>query len=225
MGLVRKTLGTTLAVVAGGVGYLTATTNLTTQLSADDELLASKSFKKFNRYHNPPMQDVCWKRIPVPEIRPELRDDEEALTIEFCRGAWAGYAYAPQRTILSLTNKGPKTANQLFNQQQLASSNYELGTRFSDHFEVVERTRNSVMFRGGGSPLEPGPRDVDGLFVISAKLDKSAGTVDVGLKAAFFNSVEPTGKKPAPFFVELLHQYYARAMVDDAARRLTRKGP
>ncbi|KAI0886872.1 uncharacterized protein GGS22DRAFT_158902 [Annulohypoxylon maeteangense] len=225
MGLIRKTLGATLMVVTGGASYLHATTNLTTPLSADDELWSSKSFKKFNRHRNPSIQDICWKSLPISDVRPELRDNEEALTIEFCRGAWAGYAYAPQRTIMAYTNKGPKTENQLFDEQQLASSKYELGTRFSDHFEVVERTRNSVMLRGGGSPLEPGPREVDGLFVINAKLNKQAGTVDVGLKTVFFNSAEATGKKPAPFLVELLHRYYARAMVDDGARRLTRKGP
>ncbi|KAI1086508.1 hypothetical protein F5B19DRAFT_479026 [Rostrohypoxylon terebratum] len=225
MGRVRKTLGTALAVAAGGAGYLTATTNLTTPLPMDDELWASNNFRKFYRQPNPLIQDVCWKRIPVSEIRPELRNNEEALTVEFCRGAWAGYAYAPQRAIMSFTNKGPKTTDQLFDQQQLASSKYELGTRFSDHFEVVERTRNSVMLRGGGSPLEPGPREVDGLFVISAKLNKPAGTVDVGLKTVFFNSAEPTGEKPAPFLVEVLHRYYARAMVDDGVRWLTRKGP
>ncbi|KAI1139107.1 hypothetical protein F5Y05DRAFT_339036 [Hypoxylon sp. FL0543] len=224
MGVIRKTLGTAVAVVGGGAAYLTATTNLKTPLPADDELWATKSFKRFNRYHNPALQDYCWKTLPLSQVRPELRDSEEALAIEFCRGAFAGYAYTPQRLLMKLANKGPKTENQLFDRDQLASSEYKLGTRFSDHFEVIERTRNSIMVRAGGSPLEPGPRELDGLFIIGAKVDKEAGTVEVGLKTAFFNSEEPIpdGKKPAPFVAELLHRFYARAMVDSGARRLTR---
>ncbi|KAI0838419.1 hypothetical protein F5Y06DRAFT_46062 [Hypoxylon sp. FL0890] len=224
MGAIRKTLGTALAVVGGGAAYLTATTNLKTPLPADDELRTTKSFKRFNRYRNPELQDYCWKTLPLSQVRPELRDDEEALAIEFCRGAWAGYAYTPQRILMKLANKGPKTENQLFDRDQLASSKYELGTRFSDHFEVVERTKNSIMVRAGGSPLEPGPRELDGLIVISAKVNKEIGTVEVGLKTTFFNSDEPIRdeRKPAPFVAELLHRFYARAMVDSGARRLTR---
>ncbi|KAI1770117.1 hypothetical protein F4818DRAFT_446570 [Hypoxylon cercidicola] len=224
MGVIRKTLSTILAGTAGSVAYLTTTTNLTTPLAADDELWTSKSFVTFNRHQNPTIQDVVWKRLPLSQIRPELRDNEEALATEFCRGAWSGYAYAPQRIIMMLVNRGPKTRDQLFRRQQLAFSKYELGTRFSDHFEVVERTRNSVTVRAGGSPLEPGPRELDGLLVVSAKVDKETGTVDVGLKTAFFNSVERVqdDTKPANFAAELLHRFYARAMVDSGIRRLTR---
>ncbi|KAI1413311.1 hypothetical protein F5Y13DRAFT_28764 [Hypoxylon sp. FL1857] len=224
MGLIRKTLGTALALVGGGAAYLTATTNLRSPLPADDELWTTESFKRFNRYRNPSLQDYCWKTLPLSQVRPELRDNEEALAIEFCRGAWTGYAYTPQRILMKLTNKGPKTESQLFDREQLASSRYELGTWFSDHFEVVERTKNTIMVRAGGSPLEPGPREMDGLFVISAKVNREAGIVEVGLKSTFFNSQEPIrdGKMPVPFVAELLHRYYARAMVDSGARRLTR---
>lgn len=133
-------------------------------------------------------------------------------------------AYAPQRLIMMLANRGPKTRDQLFRQQQLAFSKYELGTKFSDHFEVVDRTSNAITVRCGGSPLEPGPRELDGLLVVSAKVDKDMGTVDVSLKTAFFNSVEPVGdgKKPANLAAELLHRLYSRAMVDSGVRRLTR---
>ncbi|KAI2606751.1 hypothetical protein GGR54DRAFT_643983 [Hypoxylon sp. NC1633] len=224
MGVTGKSLSTALVAVTGSVAYLTTTTNLTSPLPADDELWATKSFARVNRYSNPSLQDDARKRIPLSKVRPELRDDEEALAIEFCRGAWAGYAYAPQRIIMMLANKGPRTEGQLFGRQQLASSNYELGTRFSDHFEVVERTSNSITVRSGGSPSEPGPREMDGLCVVSAKVDKATSTVDVSLKSSFFNSKvpDPDGKKLLPFLVELLHRYYARAMVDSGARYLTR---
>ncbi|KAI6083086.1 hypothetical protein F4821DRAFT_245602 [Hypoxylon rubiginosum] len=224
MGVIRKTLGTFLAGSIGSVAYLTSATNLTTPLPADDELWSSKSIATFNRHRNPTIQDVVWKRLPLSQIRPELRDNEEALATEFCRGAWSGYAYAPQRLIMMLANRGPKTRDQLFRQQQLAFSKYELGTKFSDHFEVVDRTSNAITVRCGGSPLEPGPRELDGLLVVSAKVDKDMGTVDVSLKTAFFNSVEPVGdgKKPANLAAELLHRLYSRAMVDSGVRRLTR---
>ncbi|KAL7619471.1 hypothetical protein AAE478_010010 [Parahypoxylon ruwenzoriense] len=225
MGVVWKSVGAVLTGVAGAVGgaaYLTATTNLTAPLPENDEFFASKHFLRVNRYQNPSLQDVCWKRLPLSQVRPELRDSEEALTTEFCRGAFAGYAYAPQRVLMTLALRNSKTESQLFSKQQLASSKYELGARLSDHFEVIERTGNSIVMRSGGSPLEPGPRDMDGLLVVSAKVDKEAGTVDVALKSAFFNSAAPVtdGKKPAPFFVELIHRYYSRAMVDSGARSL-----
>ena len=120
-----------------------------------------------------------------------------------------------------------KTKDQLFDRKQLETANYELGTRFSDQFEVVERTSNSVTVRAGGSPLEPGPREFDGILILSAKVDKGAGMVEVGIKTAFFDSAAPVrdGKKPSPYVVELLHRFYARALVDSGARRLTRSSP
>ncbi|OTB00344.1 hypothetical protein M426DRAFT_324389 [Hypoxylon sp. CI-4A] len=224
MGAIRRTFKTLLLTAGGGAAYLSTSTTLTTPLPVNDELLTSRTFKRYNPHNNPTLQDVVTKRVPLAHVRPELRDNEAALATEFARGAWAGYAYAPQRIIMALTNKNPKTDNQLFDRRQLAFSKYELGTRFSDHFEVVERTKNSITVRCGGSPLEPGPREVDGLLVLSAKIDKKAGTVDLGLKTAFFNSAAPVldERKPVPFVGELLHRYYSRAMVDSGALRLTR---
>ncbi|KAI0165371.1 hypothetical protein GGR52DRAFT_105787 [Hypoxylon sp. FL1284] len=224
MGVIRKTLGTILIGTLGGTSYLTSSTNLTTPLPADDELWSAKSYATFNRHKNPTIQDVAWKRVPLAHVRPELRNNEKALATEFCRGAWSGYAYAPQRLIMMLSNRGPRTRDQLFRQRQLAFSEYELGTRFSDHFEVVERTGNSVTVRGGGSPLDSGPRELDGLIVVSAKIDKETDTAEVGIKSAFFNSLEPAaeGQKPANIVAEVLHRLYSRAMVDSGIRRLTR---
>ncbi|KAI0122386.1 hypothetical protein F4814DRAFT_458062 [Daldinia grandis] len=180
------------------------------------DIWTTRSFVQLNRHRNPTIQDYSWERLSLSKIRPGLRDDEEAIATEFCRGVWAGYAYIPQRTITALSLKGPKTRDQPFDKQQLALSKYELGTRFSDQFEVVERTRNSVTVRAGGSPLEPGPREFDGILILSAKVNKEDRTVEVGINTAFFNSVEPVrdGKKPSSFAVELLHRYYVRALVD-----------
>ncbi|KAF3067270.1 hypothetical protein GL218_08607 [Daldinia childiae] len=227
MNWIRRSVGTALVVVGGGGAYLTMTTNLISTLPADDNLWSSRSFVHLNRHRNPAIQDYVWKRLPLSKVRPDLRDDEEAIATEFCRGVWAGYAYIPQRILTTLSLKSPKTIDQLFDQQQLASSKYDLGVRFSDQFEVMERTSNSVTIRAGGSPLEPGPREFDGILILSAKVNKEDRTVEVGIKTAFFNSVAPVrdGKMPSPFVVELLHRYYARALVDSGVRRLTRSSP
>ncbi|KAI1080360.1 hypothetical protein F5B20DRAFT_540321 [Whalleya microplaca] len=226
MGLILKGLGTVLAGTATGatvgVAYLTAATNVTTPLSEDDEIWRTTNYTRLNQFQNPSVQDRCWKRLPLSKVRPELRNDEEAIATEFFRGLWAGYAFAPQRSIATLVAKGPKTNTQLFSKEELGASTYEPGTQFSDHFEVLERTRNAVMFRAGGSPLEPGPRVVDGILIASAEIDKEADTVEVSLKSLFFNSAQPVdkGKKAMPGPIEWLHQVYARAMVDDGARHL-----
>ncbi|OTB10907.1 hypothetical protein K445DRAFT_370711 [Daldinia sp. EC12] len=227
MNVIRKSIGTALVVVGGGGAYLTMTTNLTSTIPADDQIWKTKSYVQLNRHHNPTIQDYSWKRLPLSKIRPDIRDDEEAIATEFCRGVWAGYAYVPQRVLTTLSLRNIKTKDQLFDRKQLATAKYELGTRFSDQFEVVERTSNSVTVRAGGSPLEPGPREFDGMLILSAKVDKGAGMVEVGIKTAFFNSTAPVrdGKKPSPYVVELLHRFYARALVDSGARRLTRPSP
>ncbi|KAI1807509.1 hypothetical protein F4811DRAFT_549886 [Daldinia bambusicola] len=225
--VIRKSVATALVVAGGSGTYLAMTTNLTSAIPADDEIWKTKSYVQLNRYHNPTIQDYSWKRLPLSKVRSDIRDNEEAIVTEFCRGVWAGYAYVPQRVLTTLALRNSKTEDQLFDKNQLASAEYQLGTRFSDQFEVVERTSNSVTVRAGGSPREPGPREFDGMLILSAKVDKGAGMVEVGIKTAFFDSTAPVrdGKRPSPFFIELLHRFYARALVDSGARRLTRTSP
>jgi hypothetical protein len=78
-----------------GAGYLSAATTLITPLDQDDPLLKMDLLRRLNRYNNPLMSDLCIARIPLSKIRPELRDDEAALGIEFCRALWSGWGKFP----------------------------------------------------------------------------------------------------------------------------------
>ncbi len=77
-----------VASLGAGAAYLAASTTLV-DLAKDDPLFKSKTWAKYNPSNNPALQDVVIKRVPLRKIRPELRDDEEALTLEFCRGVWS----------------------------------------------------------------------------------------------------------------------------------------
>lgn len=95
MGIIRTTLLTGIYGVTGGVAsvgagmaYLAATTSFL-DLTKNDPMFKTKTYAKYNPKGNPALQDVVIKRIPLRKIRPELRDNEEALTLEFCRGIWS----------------------------------------------------------------------------------------------------------------------------------------
>lgn len=110
----------------------------------------------------------------------------------------------------------------MWSRQQLAGASYEPGTYLTDHFEVVERTSTSVTIRCGDSPRNQGPRASDGLFVISAKVDREAGVAHLGLKSAFFHSHQKIegSKGPMPAWMDRLHQWYSRIWMASASRRV-----
>lgn len=101
MGLVRKILSPRGAAAAAGFGvgygigygisYFYSATTLITPLGQDDPLMKSDLLRLLNRYENPIMSDLCIRRIPLSSIRPELRDDEAALSTAFCRAVWSGW--------------------------------------------------------------------------------------------------------------------------------------
>ena len=98
-------------------------------------------------------------------------------------------AYEFQRRYLARKYASdPATAKQLWTRQQLRADTYETGTQITNHFEVVDKSDTEIAVRCGDSPLNRGPRDSDGLFVISATVDRDAGEVELGLKSCFFPS-------------------------------------
>lgn len=108
MGLITTALklglwGATGGVASVGVGaaYLAASTTLV-DLTKDDPLFKSKTYAKYNPKGNPALQDVVIKRVPLRKIKPELRDNEEALTLEFCRGIWSRWGMYLE-TVLRIT--------------------------------------------------------------------------------------------------------------------------
>ncbi|VBB81942.1 Putative protein of unknown function [Podospora comata] len=223
MGIIRKTFTTAFLATAGTVGYLGTTTRLESPLPEDDPLWRSKSFRKYNRHNNASTQDLVYKRIPLDKIKPELLQREGDLALEFCRGVWGGLGYRFQRVYLARKYQRPATAAQLWTADQLSKSTYEPGTQLTDHFEVVEKTPTEIVVRCGDTPRNAGPRDSDGLFVISASVDKARGEVVLGLKSCFFNGnsrVEGI-QGPMPGWMEELHRWYSRLWLVTGSWRVT----
>ena len=91
MGLVTKTIYTTLLGTSGTAAYLAARNPVISPLAATDPIWTSSIYKRYNPSKNPATQDICIKRVPLDNIRPELLQKEGALALEFCRGVWSGW--------------------------------------------------------------------------------------------------------------------------------------
>ncbi|KAF4121997.1 hypothetical protein GMORB2_7590 [Geosmithia morbida] len=225
MGFIRAAFITSLVGAVGTssfAAYLAAKNPVITPLSPTDPIWSSKVFKRYNPNRNPTQQDICIKRIPLSKVRPELLEKPGALATEYCRGVWTSLGFEVQRRYLEYKYSSPETAHNLWSKEQLSTSNYEKGTCIADHFEVVERTNDAITLRCGDSPRNSGLRGFDGLFVVSAKVDKEHDEVELGLKSALFTSEgKIEGKKPnTPPLIEELHQWYARIWSEGGSRRL-----
>ena len=130
--------------------------------------------------------------------------------------------YAVQRKVLDRKYRGPETAQQLWTNEQLSGSSYDKGTIITDHFEVVEKTPTSIAVRCGDSPRNPALRPSDGLFIISARIDREREEVELGLKSLLFSSEGSIKghKGPMPPWIEELHQWYSRIWCETASWRL-----
>ncbi|KAK7984393.1 hypothetical protein PG989_011795 [Apiospora arundinis] len=225
---VAKVAATGIAGTAAGVGlgtsWLVASTTLITPIPRDDPLWKSPTLKKLNHLENPVLADVCIKRIPLSKIRPELLEDETKLTTEFARGVWSGWAFEPQRRLFTKIFRTPENSHLKFSRREIAGCTFELGTEFIDQFEVVERSKNEVTMREGGSPRDPAPREVDGLITTTARVDRDAGEVELTLSTRFFKGREniTDGAMPVPYLIERLHYLYARALVQSGSSALRR---
>ncbi|KXX78915.1 hypothetical protein MMYC01_205137 [Madurella mycetomatis] len=208
----------------GTVGYLGASTTIISPLPEDDPLWRSKSYAKYNLHRNPSTQDICLKRIPLGKIRPELLENEGDLALEFCRGVWSGLGYRLQRAYLARKYHGPATSSQLWTVDELSRSSYAPGTQLTDHFEVVEKRPSEIVVRCGDSPRNQCPRKSDGLFVISAAIDRASGEAVLGLKSCFFTSEDRVDGiyGPMPVWMEVLHRWYSRLWIETGSWRVTR---
>ncbi|KAH8904644.1 hypothetical protein BR93DRAFT_899831 [Coniochaeta sp. PMI_546] len=222
MGIIRKTIYTGVLTGLGVAGYLGAATTLVRPLPRDDPLWSSKIYAQYNKHQNGSAQDVVVKRIPLDKIRPELLEKEGDLTVEFCRGVWSGLGYRFQRAYLARKYQGPETASQLWTVPQLEQSTYEVGTQITDHFEVVDKTPTEITVRCGDSPRNPAPRESDGLFIISAEIDRERGEAVLGLKSCFFVSARRIEgiQGPLPGWIEVLHTWYSRLWLETGSWRL-----
>lgn len=171
-----------------------------------------------NPDNNPPACiDHAVRRVALADLK---TDDLEALTRGFCAGVWSGLGFAYQRRFLEKKYRAlPGREDHLWDKKDLGESEYKVGTKIADHFEVVERTPGKVAVRCGDSPLNAGPRPSDGIF--SMEVDKDDKFATFHMKSYFFNST-PEGKVAAqlPWWFELLHREYAKLWMETSVRRL-----
>ncbi|KAJ7623530.1 hypothetical protein FB45DRAFT_108156 [Roridomyces roridus] len=181
----------------------------------NDPLYNSTLFQRLNPNENRPiLHDLCVRRVPLTQIRPELLKEEGKLAEAFCAGIWSGIGYDVQRKILEKKHRGPETAHQLWDRPELAASTYPVGTEITDHFEVVSHTSTSIVLRAGDCPRNSGPRDADGLFEMSAVVDESKQVAEFALKCIFFHSEGTNNSERMPEPVAFLHRLYTKLWME-----------
>lgn len=137
-----------------------------------------------------------------------------------------GFAY--QRRFLEKKYRNdPATADHLWDTRDLKASTYEVGTKITDHFEVVSKTPESIIVRCGDSPRVQDVRESDGLFEMSAVVRKDEGVAVLGLKSLFYNGLaQPDqtgtpGSGPMGTWIQWLHQQYDKVLMETALKNIT----
>ncbi|KAL0256659.1 hypothetical protein SLS55_009055 [Diplodia seriata] len=220
---ILKSLLTTTAAGAAAVGagwklYTRETHFVPFSPSSPSWATWAPLLKQRNPSDNPPVcVDHAVRRVPLSELKTE---DVDALTRDFCAGVWSGLGFAYQRRFLEKKYRALDGRQEhLWDREELAKSDYKLGTKIADHFEVVERAPGKVAVRCGDSPLNAGPRPSDGIFSMEVNKDDKFATFH--MKSFFFNST-PEGKVKGnlPWWFELAHREYAKLWMETSVRKL-----
>lgn len=110
-------------------------------------------FRAHNPSSNPPgCIDHAIKEVPYAKLPAKYRVkdsvDQAQLATDFCRGVWGGVAYRVQRRYLERKYRAlPGREGHLWDVKDLEKSSYEVGTVITDHFEVLEHTKDKVCSR------------------------------------------------------------------------------
>jgi hypothetical protein len=245
MGLISKALKTTVvggAATAGAFALWTRNSQFV-PFSTSDPILTSPALRKYNPNNNPALQDVCIRKVPLSKIKPELLEKDGKLVEAFTAGIWGGPGtslfnilitlngpllititpgYAVQRAYLAKKYEGPSTAHQLWSTRSLRTSTYDVGTQMTDHFEILEHTPDRILVRCGDSPLKTDVRDSDGLFEVSARVNREEGVAEFGLKSIFFQGLGKVDKVPVPGWMVWAHLQYTKLLMETGIRNAMR---
>lgn len=133
---------TNLALGYAGFSFYTRQTKFVPYDVTHDDL-STPLFKRHNPAGNPPSCiDHAVKTIPLAKLK---TSDQAQLTTDFCRGVWSGLGYAYQRRYLEKKYRALEgRQDHLWDRKELAESDYSVGTRITDHFEVMEHTPEKV---------------------------------------------------------------------------------
>ncbi|PYH91833.1 hypothetical protein BO71DRAFT_451852 [Aspergillus ellipticus CBS 707.79] len=218
MGFLRSALkvGTIGGAASVGLFFAAVRKNTFEPMTPADPIFQHPLYQKLNPSNNPPSYDVCVRRVPLKDINPALLEKKGKLTEAFCAGVWSGFGYAYQRRYLSKKYEGPETATDLWTRAELRANDYELGTRITDHFEVVEKTEERIVVRCGDSPRKTDVRESDGLFEMSAVVKPELGVAEFSLKSLFFQGKGEAQGEPMPSHILWLHKQYTKLWLETA---------
>ncbi|KAF2472580.1 uncharacterized protein BDR25DRAFT_302709 [Lindgomyces ingoldianus] len=212
---------TNVAIGYAGFSFWTRQTKFV-PYDASSSDLKSTIARKHNPGSNPPICiDHAVKTIPLNKLKTA---DQRELTTAFCRGVWSGLGYAYQRRYMERKYRAlPGREDHLWTRDELAKSEYPVGTKITDHFEVLEHTPERVIVRCGDSPLNVDPRPSDGLFFMEVTKDDEAQTATFHLKSIFVNTA-PEGRtmEPLPWHFQFAHRLYTKLWMETATRKLLR---
>lgn len=93
MGVIKALFKTAVygaATTVATFAVLTRKSEFPPVTAAAEELFKSELYKRLNPDGNTPLYDVCVRRVRLDKIRPELRNEPEALVTAFCAGIWSG---------------------------------------------------------------------------------------------------------------------------------------
>ncbi|KAJ5987767.1 hypothetical protein N7481_002977 [Penicillium waksmanii] len=218
MGLISRTLKISAAGTVASIGvFFGATRNDVFQpMDSSDPIFSSPFFQKYNPNRNPTLHDVCVRRIELSKIEPSLLEKKGKLVEAFCAGVWGGMGYMAQRAYFANKYQGPETATHLWDRKDLLSNTYEVGTVITDHFEVLEKTDESITVRCGDTPRHPDIRKSDGLFEISAVVKQEEGIAEFKLKSCFYQGEGKAEGSPMGPVMTWLHQQYTKLWMETA---------
>ncbi|RAH65360.1 uncharacterized protein BO66DRAFT_462483 [Aspergillus aculeatinus CBS 121060] len=221
MSLRRKVLaGTAISgstCLALGVYFTTADIHAL-PLNATDPIFTSKYYKSYNPNDNPTIHDLHILRVPLQRIDPALREDPKKLLERYCGGIWAGAGFAPQRILRKWLDKPDANTHQLWFPCELLRSDYRVGTDIVAEFEVIDRSSNSILIRGGDKTCIRGLRPLDALIEVAARVDRENDVVQFEFKSLFFQGIGRTDRLPMPGPVVWLHELYAKILLKSGAQ-------
>ncbi|KAF2624461.1 hypothetical protein BU25DRAFT_373745 [Macroventuria anomochaeta] len=208
--------------------FYTRNTTFVPYDTSSPDLLTPTATKHNPLKNTPVCIDHAIKTLPLQKFRERygLKEGErvpvERLSTDFCRGIWSGIGFRVQRRYLERKYRAlPGREDHLWDVKQLEKSEYPVGEKIVDHFEVVEHDANKVIVRCGDSPLNQDHRASDGLFSMEVSTDEKADTATFHLKSVFVNTT-PEGKdlEPLPWKFQLAHRWYTKLWMEGATRKM-----
>jgi hypothetical protein len=155
----KRILGVVVGIAGGlganallGYSFMSLYTRGTTFVPYDNTSPdhATPVFRAHNPSGNAPVCiDHAIKSIPYSALPDKYvkagNVDREQLVTDFCRGIWSGVAYRVQRRYLERKYRTlPGREDSLWDVKELERSEYAVGTKITDHFEVVEHDDSKV---------------------------------------------------------------------------------